>query len=200
VPYYHVVFTVPDLLATIAFQNQTVVYEILFRAAAETLRIIAASPEHLGAEIGFFGVLHTWGQNMLHHPHIYFLVPGGGIARDGESWIAGRPGFFLPVRVLSRMFQGLFLHDLEKAFAAGELNFFATHRHLHEPAAFRRYLAPVWNAEWVVYAKRPFAGPEQVLDYVGRYTHRVAISNNRLVSTGSSATAIERGSWRAAGS
>ena len=117
-----------------------------------------------------------------HHPHIHFLVPGGGIAPDGESWIACRPGFFLPVRVLSRMFRGLFLHYLEKAFAAGELNFFSAHRHLHEPAAFRRYLAPVWNTEWVVYAKRPFAGPAQVLDYVGRYTHRVAISNNRLVS------------------
>ena len=182
VPYFHVVFTVPDLIATIAFQNQTVVYDILFRAASETLRTIAADPKHLGAEIGFLGVLHTWGQNLLHHPHIHFLVPGGGIAPDGESWIACRPGFFLPVQVLSRMFRGLFLRYLEKAFAAGELNFFSAHRHLHEPAAFRRYLAPAWNVEWVVYAKRPFAGPAQVLDYVGRYTHRVAISNNRLVS------------------
>jgi hypothetical protein len=117
-----------------------------------------------------------------HHPHIHFLVPGGGIAPDGKSWIACRPGFFLPVTVLSQMFRGLFLRDLEKAFAAGELNFFSAYRHLHEPAAFRRYLAPAWNADCVVYAKRPFAGPEQVLDYVGRYTHRVAISNNRLVS------------------
>ena len=170
VPYFHVVFTVPDIIATIAFQNQTVVYDILFRAAAETLRTIAAEPKHLGAEIGFLGVLHTWGQNLLHHPHIHFLVPGGGIAPDGESWVACRPGFFLPVRVLSRMFRGLFLHGLEKAFAAGELNFFSAHRHLHEPAAFRRYVAPAWKADWVVYAKRPFAGPEQVLDYVGRYT------------------------------
>ena len=181
-PYFHVVFTVPDEIAVIAFQNQTVVYDILFRAASETLRTIAADPEHLGAEIGFLGVLHTWGQNLLHHPHVHFLVPGGGIAPDGKSWIACRPGFFLPVRVLSRMFRGLFLHYLEKAFAAGELNFFSAHRHLHEPAAFRRYLAPARNTEWVVYAKRPFAGPAQVLDYVGRYTHRVAISNNRLVS------------------
>ena len=180
--YFHVVFTVPDLIATIAFQNQTVVYDILFRAAAETLRTIAADPKHLGAEIGFFGVLHTWGQNLLHHPHIHFLVPGGGIAPDGQSWITCRSGFFLPVRVLSRMFRGLFLRYLEKAFADGELNFFSAHRHLHEPTAFRRYLASAWNADWVVYAKRPFAGPEQVLDYVGRYTHRVAISNNRLVS------------------
>jgi hypothetical protein len=182
VPYFHVVFTVPTVIEVIAFQNQTVIYDILFRAASETLRTIAADPEHLGAEIGFLGVLHTWGQNLLHHPHIHFLVPGGGIAPDGESWIACRPGFFLPVRVLSRMFRGRFLHDLEQAFRAGELNFFSAHRHLHEPAAFLRYLAPVWNTEWVVYAKRPFAGPAQVLEYVGRYTHRVAISNNRLVS------------------
>jgi hypothetical protein len=182
VPYFHVVFTVPAMIEVIAFQNQTVVYDILFRAASETLRIIAADPKHLGAEIGFLGVLHTWGQNLLHHPHIHFLVPGGGIAPDGERWIACRPGFFLPVRVLSQMFRGRFLHYLEGAFSASKLNFFAAHRHLHEPAAFRRYLAPVWNTEWVVYAKRPFAGPAQVLDYVGRYTHRVAISNNRLLS------------------
>jgi hypothetical protein len=182
VPYFHVVFTVPARIEVIAFQNQTVVYDILFRAASETLRTIAADPEHLGAEIGFLGVLHTWGQKLSHHPHIHFLVPGGGIAPDGQSWISCRPGFFLPVRVLSRMFRGLFLHYLEKAFAAGELNFFSEHRYLHEPAAFRRYLTPAWKAEWVVFAKRPFAGPAQVLDYVGRYTHRVAISNNRLVS------------------
>jgi hypothetical protein len=189
VPYFHVVFTVPAEIEVIAFQNQTVVYDILFRAteharegASETLRTIAADPEHLGAEIGFLGVLHTWGQNLLHHPHIHFLVPGGRIAPDGERWIACRSRFFLPVRVLSQIFRGRFLHYLEKAVTAGGLNFFSAHRHLHEPMAFRRYLAPVWNTEWVVYAKRPFAGPAQVLDYVGLYTHRVAISNNRLVS------------------
>jgi hypothetical protein len=182
VPYFHVVFTVPAEIEMIAFQNQTVVYDILFRAASETLRTIAADPKHLGAEIGFLGVLHTWGQALTHHPHLHFLVPGGGIAPDGESWISCRPGFFLPVRVLSRMFRRLFLHYLDKAFAADELNFFPAYRHLHEPAAFRRHLAPVRNTDWVVYAKRPFAGPAQVLDYVGRYTHRVAISNNRLVS------------------
>ena len=182
VPYFHVVFTVPTEIEVIAFQNQTVVYDILFRAASETLCTIAADPEHLGAEIGFFGVLHTWGQNLLHHPHIHFLVPGGGIAPDGEHWIACRPGFFLPVKVLSHMFRGKFLHYLGKAFSAGELNFFSAHCHLRESAAFSRYLQPVWNTKWVVYAKRPFAGPAQVLDYVGRYTHRVAISNNRLVS------------------
>ena len=118
----------------------------------------------VGAEIGFLGVLHTWGQSLQHHPHVHFLVPGGGIAPDGESWVACRPGYFLPVTVLSQMFRGLFLHYLGKAFAAGELNFFTAHRHLHEPAAFRGYLAPVWNTEWVLYAKRPFAGPAQVLD------------------------------------
>ncbi|HEY1413177.1 MAG TPA: IS91 family transposase, partial [Rhodopila sp.] len=182
VPYFHVVFTVPEPIAIIAFQNQTVVYDILFRAASETLRRIAADPEHLGAQIGFLAVLHSWGSAMTHHPHLHCLVPGGGIAPDGQSWIPCRSGFFLPVTVLSRMFRGLFLHYLEKAFAAGELRLFAEHRHLHEPAAFRRHLASTRDVEWVVYAKRPFAGPAQVLDYVGRYTHRVAISNNRLVS------------------
>jgi hypothetical protein len=182
VPYFHVVFTVPAEIEVIAFQNQTVVYDILFQAASETLRTIASDSEHLGAEIGFLAVLHTWGQNLMHHPHVHCLVPGGGIAPDGKSWIACRPGFFLPVRVLSRMFRGLFLHYLEKAFAAGELRFFSAYRPLHEPTAFRRYLTPLHGTEWVVYAKRPFAGPGQVLDYVGRYTHRVAISNNRLLS------------------
>jgi hypothetical protein len=182
VPYFHVVFTVPAEIEVVAFQNQTVVYDILFRAASETLRTIAADPKHLGAEIGFLAVLHTWGQNLMHHPHVHCLVPGGGIAPDGKSWIACRPGFFLPVRVLSRMFRGLFLHYLEKAFAAGELRFFSAYQPLREPAAFRRYLTPVHGTEWVVYAKRPFAGPAQILDYVGRYTHRVAISNSRLLS------------------
>ena len=182
VPYFHVVFTVPAEVEVIAFQNQTVVYDILFRAASETLCAIAADPEHLGAQIGFLGLLHTWGQNLQHHPHIHFLVPGGGIAPDGQRWIACRPGFFLPVRVLSRMFRGRFLHYLQQAFTAGELSFFSTHHHLHELTAFRRHLSPAWKIDWVVYAKPPFAGPRQVLDYVGRYTHRVAISNNRLLS------------------
>jgi hypothetical protein len=182
VPYFHVVFTVPAEVEVIAFQNQTVVYDILFRAAAETMRVIAADPKHLGAEIGFLAVLHTWGQALTHHPHLHFLVPGGGIASDGKSWIPCRHRYFLPVQVLSSLFRGLFLHYLDKAFGAGELNFFSAYRQLHEPAAFRRHLAPAYNAKWVVYTKRPFAGPAQVLDYVGRYTHRVAISNNRLVS------------------
>jgi hypothetical protein len=181
-PYFHVVFTVPDEIAAIAFQNKPVVYAILFRAAAETLRTIAADPIHLGAEIGFLTVLHTWGQNLMHHPHLHCLVPGGGISPDGTRWIACRSGFFLPVRVLSRLFRGLFLYYLEKAFTVGELKFFSAQRHLYEPAAFRRHLQPVRTTEWVVYAKRPFAGPRQVLDYVGRYTHRIAISNSRLLS------------------
>jgi Putative transposase/Transposase zinc-binding domain len=182
VAYFHVVFTVPDEIAVIAYQNRETVYDILFRAAAETLRSIAADPAHLGAEIGFLSVLHTWGQNLLHHPHLHCLVPGGGISPDGNRWVACRPGFFLPVRVLSRRFRGLFLKALDEAFTAGQLNFFSTLEPLRDCATFLRHLAPVHTAEWVVYAKPPFAGPEQVLSYVGRYTHRIAISNNRLVA------------------
>jgi len=180
--YFHVVFTVPDEVAVIAFQNKPAVYDILFRAASETLRTIAADPAHLGAEIGFLAVLHTWGQNLLHHPHLHCLVPGGGISPDGSQWVACRPGFFLPVRVLSRLFRGLFLHYLEKAFTAGQLSFFSSLQPLLERSAFLRHLAPARKAEWVVYAKRPFAGPQQVLTYVGRYTHRIAISNSRLLA------------------
>jgi len=180
-PYFHVVFTVPEAIAEIASGNKAVVYGILFRAAAETLRTIAADPKHLGAEIGFFLVLHTWGQQLQHHPHVHGVVTGGGVSRDGTRWIACRPGFFLPVRVLSRLFRRLFLHSLQQAFDAGRLHFAGTVAPLAEPAAFARHLEPARRTEWVVYAKRPFAGPRQVLDYVGRYTHRVAVSNNRLV-------------------
>jgi hypothetical protein len=179
--YFHVVFTVPKEIAEIAFQNKRCVYGILFRTVADTLTTIAADPKHLGAEIGFFSVLHTWGQNLLHHPHLHCVVPGGGLSPDGSRWISCRPGFFLPVRVLSRLFRRLFLEALEKAFGAGELEFFSALAPLREREAFQRYLAPARQVEWVVYAKRPFAGPEQVLDYVGRYTHRVAISNNRIL-------------------
>src|SRR5690349_980443 len=182
--YFHVVFTVPEEVATIAFQNKEAVYGILFRTAAETLRTIAADPKHLGAEIGFFAVLHTWGQNLLHHPHLHCVVTGGGLSPDGSRWIACRAGFFLPVKVLSRLFRRLFLEALEKAFDAGELQFFCALEPLRERGAFRRHLAPARQAEWVVYAKAPFAGPEQVLDYVGRYTHRVALSNDRLLEIG----------------
>jgi hypothetical protein len=179
--YFHVVLTIPEEIAAIAYQNKAPVYGILFRAAAETLRTIAADPKHLGAEIGFFAVLHTWGQNLLHHPHLHCVVAGGGLSPDGTRWISCRPGFFLPVRVLSHLFRRLFLGYLQKAFDAGELQFFSTLQPLRERRAFLRYLAPVRQAQWVVYAKPPFAGPEQVLEYVGRYTHRVAISNNRLL-------------------
>ncbi len=179
--YFHLVFTVPEQIAPIAYQNKKVVYGILFRATAETLRTIAADPKHLGAEIGFFAVLHSWGQNLLHHPHLHCVVAGGGLSPDGTQWISCRPGFFLPVRVLSRLFRRLFLDYLIKAFDAGKLDFFSSLEPLRERGAFLRHLAPTRATEWVVYAKRPFAGPEQVLDYVGRYTHRVAISNNRLL-------------------
>src|SRR6266571_4566261 len=181
VPYFHVVFTVPEEIAAIAYQNKEVVYGILFHATAETLRTIAADPKHLGAEIGFIAILHTWGQNLLHHPHLHCVVPGGGLSVDGQRWISCRPGFFLPVRVLSRLFRRLFLQQLRQAFDRGELQFFHSLEALQDPHEFHSYLAPVEQKEWVVYAKPPFAGPRQVLDYVGRYTHRVAISNNRLL-------------------
>ena len=184
--YFHIVFTLPEAIAAIAYQNKKVVYDILFRATAETLSTIAADPKHLGAEIGFFAVLHTWGQNLLHHPHLHCVVPGGGIGPGGTKWIHCRPGFFLPVRVLSRLFRRLFLKYLRRAFDSGNLQFFTSLQPLGERRAFVRHLAKAQSSEWVVYAKAPFAGPEQVLDYVGRYTHRVAISNNRLLD-------IERG-------
>ena len=157
------------------------VYGTLFTVTAETLKTIAADPKHLGAELGFFAVLHTWGQNLLFHPHLHCVVPGGGLAPDGRQWVPCRPDFFLPVKVLSRLFRRLFLESLQKAFDASELQFFGALAPLRNGAAFAEYLAPAKTSEWVVYAKRPFAGPQQVLDYVGRYTHRVAISNHRLL-------------------
>src|SRR5271163_178472 len=181
VPYFHVVFTVPQEIEVIAFQNQTVVYDILFRAASETLRTIAGDPKHLGAEIGFLAVLHTWGQNLMHHPHVHCLVPGGGIAPDGKRWIACRPGFFLPVRVLSRLFRRLFLEGLTAAFEAGELQFYSDLVHLNRAKAFVAIVATLRTTEWVVYAKKTFAGSEQLLAYLARYTHRVAITNARLI-------------------
>lgn len=181
VEYFHLVFTMPQELAAIAYQNKAVVYDILFRATAETLRTIAVDSRHLGAQIGFIAILHTWGQNLMHHPHLHCVVPGGGLTPDGQRWIACRPGFFLPVRVLSRLFRRLFLELLRQAFERQELHFFNTLATLEDPAAFARYLAPVAQAEWVVYAKPPFGGPEHVLEYLGRYTHRVAIANSRLL-------------------
>ncbi len=181
VPYFHVVFTVPEPIAAIAFQNKRVVYDILFQATADTLRTIAADSRHLGATLGFIAILHTWGQTLVHHPHLHCVVPGGGLPLDGKRWVACRPGFFLPVQILSRLFRRLFLARLKDTFDAGALRFFSSLAHLAEPDAFLRYLADSRCTEWVVYAKEPFGGPRQVLDYLGRYTHRVAISNNRLL-------------------
>jgi len=180
--YFHVVFTLPDKIAAIAYQNKAPVYDILFRAAAQTLRTIAADPAHLGAEIGITTVLHSWGSTMTFHPHLHCVVTGGGLSPDGTRWITCRPRFFLPVRVLSRLFRRLVLEYLERAFQTGKLAFFSSLQVLHKHAAFLRYLAPLRRAKWVVYSKRPFAGPQQVLDYLGRYTHRIAISNNRLLA------------------
>jgi hypothetical protein len=182
VPYFHVVFTLPAPAAEIAFQNKAAVYAILFKAAAETLSTIAADPRRLGAEIGFVAVLHTWGQNLQHHPHVHCLVPGGGLALNDKRWVSCRPSFFLPVRVLSRLFRRLFLEKLRAAFAAGELRFFGALARLADAPAFAQCLAELRRVEWVVYGKRPFAGPAAVLAYLGRYTHRVAIANSRLVT------------------
>ena len=179
--YFHVVFTIPQSIAAIALQNKEIVYGILFRAASETLRTIASDPKHLGAQIGFFAVLHTWGQALFHHPHLHCVVPGGGISPDGTRWISCRRKFFSPVLVLARLFRRLFLDYLRKAFDAGDLQFFSSLESLRTRDAFLRHIAPIQKKDWVVYAKRPFAGPEQVLKYVARYTHRIAISNNRLL-------------------
>lgn len=181
VPYFHVVFTMPAAIAEIAFHNKAIVYGILFRAAAETLRTIGADPKHLGAELGIVAVLHSWGQNLHHHPHVHCIVPGGGLSLDGTRWVACRSGFFLPVPVLSRLFRRLFLDALRAAFAAGDLRFSGTLAGLADPAAFAKCVAACRYIEWVVYAKPPFGGPEQVLAYLGRYTHRVAIANSRLI-------------------
>jgi Putative transposase/Transposase zinc-binding domain len=180
VAYFHLVFTMPAPVAAIALQNKAVVYDILFKAAAETVRIIAADSKHLGAETGMIAILHTWGQNLFHHPHVHCIVPGGGLTGDGR-WRSCRDGFFLPVRVLSGLYGRLFLKRLQAAFNAGALSFFGELAALAEPAAFAVHLHALRGAAWVVYAKRPFGGPKQVLDYLGRYTHRVAIANSRLI-------------------
>jgi len=182
VPYFHVVFTLPEQLAHLALQNKRVIYNLLFAAAAQTLLKIAADPKHLGAQIGFLAVLHTWSQNLRHHPHLHCVVPGGGLSLDGRRWLACRPNFFLPVRVLSRLFRRLFCQQLWRAYEQGRLSFHGPLTQLAEPGPCKRLLAGLGRTEWVVYAKQPFGGPQQVLDYLGRYTHRVAISNHRLVS------------------
>jgi predicted Zn-ribbon and HTH transcriptional regulator len=182
VPYYHVVFTLPAVIADIAYQNKAVVYDLLFKVSAETMLTIAADPKHMGGRIGITSVLHTWGSALTHHPHVHMIVPGGGISPDGERWVSCRPGFFLPVRVLSRLFRRLFLEKLIATHQAGRLSFFDDHAYLAEAQSFAAYLAPLRKADWVVYAKRPFRGPEAVLAYLSRYTHRVAIANSRLIA------------------
>lgn len=181
VPYYHVVFTIPESIAQLALQNKKVVYNILFAASAETLQEVAADPKHLGASIGILSVLHTWGQNLQHHPHVHCVVPGGGIASDEEQWIGCKKGFFLPVKVLSRVFRAKFLTKLRLARQKGQLGFHGRLEQLKKPSMFARLISMAYQKDWVVYCKRPFGGPEQVLKYLARYTHRVAISNNRLV-------------------
>ena len=180
VPYFHVVFTLPAAIADIAYQNKAVIYDLLFRVSAETLTTIAADPKHLGARIGITSVLHSWGSAMTHHPHVHIIVPGGGISLDGKRWVACRPGFFLPVRVLSRLFRRLFLERLTAAHK--QLQFFANHAPLADAQAFAAYLAPLRKTEWVVYSKRPFGGPAAVLAYLSRYTHRAAIANSRFIA------------------
>jgi Putative transposase/Transposase zinc-binding domain len=182
VPYFHLVFTLPAAIADIAYQNKAVIYDLLFKASSETLLTIAADPKHLGARIGITAVLHTWGSAMTHHPPIHCIVPGGGIAVNGSNWVRCRPGFLLPVRVLSKLFRRLMLEKLMAAHAAGKLRFFGQHSHLGDAAALAAFLAPLRTTRWFVYAKRPFAGPQAVLAYLARYTHRVAISNRRLVA------------------
>jgi putative transposase/transposase-like zinc-binding protein len=182
VPYFHVVFSLPARIADIAYQNKAAIYDLLFKASSQTMLTIAADPKHLGARIGILSVLHTWGSALTHHPHVHMIVPGGGFSLDGNRWVACRPSFFLPVRVLSRLFRRLLLDKLATAHAAGELQFFGNHVQLADAKAFAAYLAPLRESEWVVYCKRPFGGPEEVLRYLARYTHRVAISNRRLIA------------------
>jgi hypothetical protein len=182
VPYFHVVFTLPARIAAIAYQNKTVLYDLLFKASSQTMRTIAADPKRLGIRIGFTSVLHTWGSAMTHHPHVHMIVPGGGISLDGTRWIGCRPNYLLPVKVLSRLFRRLMLEMLVAAHDDGHLQFFGDHAHLADKAAFKAYLARLHRTKWFVYSKRPFAGPEQVLAYLSRYTHRVAISNSRLIA------------------
>jgi hypothetical protein len=182
VGYFHVVFTLPAEIADVAFQNKAAIYDLLFQAASETMLRIAADPKHLGARIGITAVLHTWGSALTHHPHVHMVVPGGGIALDDQRWIASRPAFLLPVRVLGKLFRGVFLSRLLALYDAGRLVFFGGLAPLADRRAFLRHLAPVRKKRWAVYAKPPFAGPEAVLAYLSRYTHRVAISNRRLVA------------------
>jgi len=199
VEYYHVVFTLPAPIGQIAYYNKAVIYALLFQAAAETLLTIAADPKRLGARIGLTMVLHTWGSALTHHPHVHCIVPGGGISLDGERWVACRRGFFLPVRVLSRLFRRLFCEKLAAAHRAGELQFFGEHQALEAAGAFAAFLQPLRQIDWVVYAKRPFAGPQAVLAYLSRYTHRVAIANSRLIAVDDQGVTFKWKDYRAKG-
>jgi hypothetical protein len=199
VPYFHVVYTLPAQIADIAYQNKAVIYDLLFKASAETTLTIAADPKHLGARIGFMSVLHTWGSALTHHPHVHMVVPGGGLSPDGSKWIACRPSYFLTVQVLSALFRRLFLEMLVAAHHAGRLQFFGEHARLADEAAFAAYLAPLREINWVVYAKEPFAGPRQVLRYLSRYTHRIAISNRRLLSADENAVTFKYKDYRIEG-
>ena len=182
IPYFHVVFTLPSAIGDIAYQNKAVIYDLLFKASSETMLTIAADPKHLGARIGITSVLHSWGSAMTHHPHVHMIVPGGGLSMDDSRWISCKPNFLLPVRVLSKLFRRLMLEKLLAAHAAGSLQFLGSHAHLVDAKAFAAFLAPLSKKRWFVYAKRPFAGPKAVLAYLSRYTHRVAISNSRLIA------------------
>jgi hypothetical protein len=199
VEYYHVVFTLPAPIADIAYTNKAAIYGLLFDVAAEVLQTIADDPKHLGARIGATLVLHTWGSALTHHPHVHGIVPGGGLSPDGQRWVACRPGFFLPVRVLSRLFRRRFVEELQQLHQAGKLKFFCEHASLADARAFKQWLAPMRKCEWVVYAKRPFAGPSAVLAYLSRYTHRVAISNSRLLALDERGVSFRWKDYRAKG-
>jgi hypothetical protein len=199
VPYFHIVFTLPAAIGDIAYTNKAVIYDLLFKASSETLLTIAADPKHLGAKIGVTSVLHTWGSAMTHHPHVHMIVPGGGLALDGQRWIACRPSFFLPVFVLSKLFRRLMLEKLAAAHKAGKLRFFGEHAHLADGKAFATFLAPLKTMRWFVYSKRPFAGPKAVLAYLSRYTHRVALSNRRLIAADANSVTFKAKDYRIEG-
>jgi Putative transposase/Transposase zinc-binding domain len=199
VPYFHVVYTLPARIAQIAYQNKAVIYGILFKASAETMLRIAADPKHLGARIGITSVLHSWGSAMTHHPHVHMIVPGGGLSADGARWIAGRPDYLLPVPVLSPLFRGLVLSMLLEAHGEGRLKFSGEHAALADKKAFKAFLSPLWNTDWVVYAKKPFSGPGAVLSYLARYTHRVAISNSRLIAADAEGVTFKYKDYRVEG-
>ncbi len=199
VPYFHVVFTLPAPIASIAYQNKAAIYGILFKASAETMLRIAADPKHLGARIGITSVLHSWGSAMTHHPHVHMIVPGGGLSADGQRWIAGRPDYLLPVPVLSQLFRGLVLSMLLEAHGEERLKFSGEHAALTDGKAFKAFLGPLWSSDWVVYAKKPFAGPGAVLSYLARYTHRVAISNSRLIAANADGVTFKYKDYRVEG-